>query len=88
MMPAAICHRCGVSQAFLAALPPSLTTLHLHQCYVAPDVREADFPPQLTCTSYELEFAEMLGGTSELADGVVISRPRRQLAPVIARDGA
>jgi hypothetical protein len=73
---------CLVSKEMLAALPPSLTLLRLRQCQVA--AGEHDFPRQLCRTSYEVDHAGLFSGTFELAAGMVIHDPRRQLAPAAA----
>jgi hypothetical protein len=75
----AIWCRCRVSKALVAALPPSLTLLRLRQCQLA--CSEADFPPQLVRTSYEVDHAGLFSGTFQLAAGLVITDPGRQLAP-------
>ena len=63
----------------IAALPRSLTRLRLHQCYL--EAEEADFPPQLVRTSHEVDHAGLFRGIFELAAGLVITDPGRQLAP-------
>ena len=63
----------------MTALPPSLTLLRLHQCQLV--AGEADFPPQLVRTSYEVDHAGLFSGTFQLAAGLVITDPGRQLAP-------
>lgn len=77
--PSAIWCRCRVSKALVTALPPSLTLLRLRHCQLA--CKEADFPPQLVRTSYEVDHAGLFSGTFQLAAGLVITDPGRQLAP-------
>ena len=79
LMASAVLRRCRVTKALAAALPPSLKELMLHQCHVVAE--EADFPSQLIRTSYEVDHAGLFSGTFQLAAGLVIDDPGRQLAP-------